>query len=550
MANNTEVFNDVKEQQQKADTQNLKTDVTKEPTPALDKWAESVFPSDMDADSAEYLSRFGLHNPEDIRNFLLSSEGQTVRTKIAAHVALEHAYMEEQRMQIQEDIAAQHRLKAILFLWFAEKEADASEKLKGWIEEQNSKAIKNAKEPEATTRLSQRDQDLTTAITSYNKAIESNIERGELLKNEEKELKKQLETLDKQEKVLTAKHLAYDRNINEFDTAVDMSCKTPDSTSLVIEHWTREANLQSQEVIEKLDAGDEEGARTSLNELNALNLKIASLKDLHAQQLKKHDYVNDEGQPCSAKEAQFVVKPGQKIVKDEEGKHHLINLAPGQDLDQEWNRIKEDPVAKTQTHQNFENSKQELMSVKKVVHHHKNLETAAHNEQVTDTKTKIKENQAEQVQVENQITLLQSARANAQTQLNQPNLGTGAPSPKPMPSSSVSGHANVSQVAHTHRSSSFKDEVLHLKGQQTSSQDLYNLANNISDPDKREEANTFLKENVGKATMTPLNPTVMATVLRNMPILSLNPNNPSVTNEPNSKDQEKAASTNPNAANQ
>lgn len=75
------------------------------------------------------LSQFGLHNPEDIKIFLLSPAGETVTHEIGAELSHERAIEEERQLQIQEEITMEERRRGFLFHWLLAEEAEA-QKLK------------------------------------------------------------------------------------------------------------------------------------------------------------------------------------------------------------------------------------------------------------------------------------------------------------------------------------------------------------------------------------------------------------------------------------
>lgn len=85
------------------------------------------------------------------------------------------------------------------------------------------------------------------------------------------------------------------------------------------------------------------------------------------------------------------------------------------------------------------------MTVKKLVHHNKGLETTIHKERIEDTKQQLEDNGKEKIEIANNISKLQSTVGVALNQLNQPTLDTESPvltpsggstnsSPKPTPS--------------------------------------------------------------------------------------------------------------------
>ncbi|MBI2786067.1 MAG: hypothetical protein HYX60_07095, partial [Legionella longbeachae] len=90
------------------------------------------------------LSIFGLHNPGDIKTFLLTPAGATIKYKIGLEKAAEKAREEERKLQIQEHIIEEQR-KILLFHWLlSEEEKEAQAAQEELILLQNEQAIKNS----------------------------------------------------------------------------------------------------------------------------------------------------------------------------------------------------------------------------------------------------------------------------------------------------------------------------------------------------------------------------------------------------------------------
>lgn len=100
--------------------------------PEADHWLDEAIKSqplyfaepsdkDLDPDSPINLSRFGLHNATQVKAFLSTSAGESLKTEIKAQVALDEAIEEQQMFELREHENLMHRLKAHLLLWFIEK---------------------------------------------------------------------------------------------------------------------------------------------------------------------------------------------------------------------------------------------------------------------------------------------------------------------------------------------------------------------------------------------------------------------------------------------
>lgn len=222
--------------------------------------------------------------------------------------------------------------------------------------------------------------------------------------------------------------------------------------SLQMEKQLEEIN----DLISSPDPKDNEKATKMLHQHNGLNLKLANLHDMLSVHRKEKSFVNDKGEEVSSlSDAHYVIGKDQQLfdiggtlypihkeqkVLEKDGKFYLLKQ------DENWESIKESPEKQKQAEHAFDKLKYETpMTVKKLVHHNKGLETTFHKEQVEQTKQELKVNEHEKMEISNSISKLQSTISIAQSQLNQPDLNqesvTLAPSggstklsPKPGPS--------------------------------------------------------------------------------------------------------------------
>lgn len=184
----------------------------------------------------------------------------------------------------------------------------------------------------------------------------------------------------------------------------------------------------------------------------------------------------------------------------ENGKVYL--LKPGQD----WDTVKDNPAMKENAHsyakESFQRARQDIMTVKNVIGHHKGLENDIHGRRIQATHDLIKANAAEKELAANQIRLLQSAQADARAALRpqpQPNPAmtnmaptmqlkptvtptvtkTSAPSPSPRPAPTI-------QV--------FKEHVEKLRRASSITQaDLMNLTNEMPGAANQANARQYIE---------------------------------------------------------
>lgn len=198
----------------------------------------------------------------------------------------------------------------------------------------------------------------------------------------------------------------------------------------------------SQHVFDELDKGNEKEARKILNEQNALNLQLASLKDIKSKLGNEKVFfdadLNSEG--VTYDKALFALPKEQapSLVKHD-GKYYLLNKG------EKWDDVKNDPAKLEEAQARFEKAKPEIMSVKNVVQHVKKQEVELNTTRKEETHSKIAVNKAEQLMVNNQITSMQAARVNAQLALtNAPALTMHPPQSTLTPGSNNFGLDSVS----------------------------------------------------------------------------------------------------------
>ncbi|KTD72920.1 hypothetical protein [Legionella tucsonensis] len=289
------------------------------------------------------LSHFGLHNPEDIKIFLLSPAGETLTHEIGAELALDRAIEEERQLQIQEEITMQERRRGLLFHWLLEEEAEAQKAQNELIQMQEDKILKNDQvspkspplEPKSGTK---------EAIKNYTEAIEK-------LQQDIKTLEQREEKLKTERAMLTEKHGTYNKGLEEFNAA-QFEAQSEKQITEQIEELQKEADLISDKMMQP-GLKDEDIYRLG-NELNTVGLKIASLEDILAAKRQNKDpekvyadingNVKDSaGKDITKEDAAFVLSKDQKIEKDKDGNYYLLqreqelkNMAPEEIAQAKW----------------------------------------------------------------------------------------------------------------------------------------------------------------------------------------------------------------------
>lgn len=161
--------------------------------------------------------------------------------------------------------------------------------------------------------------------------------------------------------------------------------------------------------------------------------KVTSLNDAH--------YVIGKDQQLFNLGGKFYPIHKEQKILEKDGKFYL--LKQGED----WESIKDSPEKQKKAEHDFHKLQYETpMTVKKLVHHNKGLETTIHKERIEETKQQLEDNGKEKIEIANNISKLQSTVGTALNELNQSNinqesvtltpLGGGGTtlSPKPGPS--------------------------------------------------------------------------------------------------------------------
>ncbi|MDP3267732.1 MAG: hypothetical protein Q8M40_01655 [Legionella sp.] len=445
----------------------IKEEKMESPANSLDQWAKSIFEperNNLDAPTTAELSRFGLKTPQDVIRFLRSPAGETVIAEMGAQLAEEKALEKRQQLMHLEHSLLIHRLLALLFLWYLNKETHASEQIRDLIQQQNQRAIENAGS-QPSSRPSSNDNRVTLreTIANYERALQAVDTRRAALQQEQEELKKEESRLTEQGKSLEEKYDTFEEAINDFEQPEEEEL-TEVEIDERISKLTEEMNAQ----VEKLFEIEEENAETLAfkNAHNALNLKLANYHDRKAVMNGEKIYVDEEGQMVTSfkkaafifnikqkdetivriKDDMFLLKSGQdsnlinsnpglakrqyemarqnttKVIKEND---KLYLLKPGQD----WNSVKESLELMHQAQKEYEHTKQDLMTVKKIIHYHKDAEHSMHDEKVVTVRSKVANNIEELRSLDNHRIVLESNIATANALLNSPQLSQTIPKP-------------------------------------------------------------------------------------------------------------------------
>lgn len=472
------------------------------------QWLESAIKK---KDIIDNISRFGFKNPGDLKVFLLSPAGQTLKANLNAQLALENAIQKQQQFQRQEEIKKHAFLKINLMLWLIGKQTLAESKSR--FDELNAQPVNQTK----TSSSANNDKQLQQDFARYDSAIGQFEEEYSRLVTNEETLSNRLSSLEQQQTALETKYEFYNESLASFEQlSAEHESLSSDNLDNLIKSMEDKISTQTEEITELLDSGnlaDEENARQLLTEQNALNMQLASLYDLRSAQKGDKVFFNAQGeQVTSQKDAQFVVSKGLKVV-EKDGKHYLLKS------DQNIDQLSNEEQIKAQS--DFKNTHHELMSVKKAVKHTHELEKSFVVTQIAGVKAEQDQNRSEQTELQNQIKLMQSVRAT----MTQP--GADMQSPKPMPSpskksGSISGFISYIQSISTTQKLT-KNDLLNQAN-------TYEKDNNLNPGGITQRLRSSMPAQLNDLrNRSPIPQVLMQSLLQNMARYGANPNKHNVT---------------------
>lgn len=487
------------------------------PSQTLEQWAQAITSTtDSEGSPTVNLSRFGLKNANDVMQFLKSPAGESIVAEIGAEIALKDAIQQQQQFEQQQQQALMSRVQALMFLWYLDEKSDAEAQIRDIIISDNQKAIERGAS-KTGEQLNPHDQhSVYSTINTYDQAIKVAYQKHEQLSNEELALADEEDQVIAQGEELNEKYAHYQHTLETF--ALSMQDGEEHDEHIIarqLQTVTQELDKQVDKINQIIEIDDE--ATQLLEHQHALHMVAGTLHDMLAVNKGDKYYANAEGEPVkSFKEADFVLNKVQKIVKDNNGKHYLLNK------NQDWNTVKDNPELLKQAEKSYDHSKQDMMSVRKVIDHNKNLEFVMHNERMQYVQNKVSANRTQQLDLENQIGVLQSARANLLTQApaNATNLTKmpDAVGNMPTPTPTVSAASSPAPRPRTNPTTTFFRERLQaLKDTDNISRhDLRALANQAP-AENRQAARLYIQNELANIPRrAPIPYQTMQTMLKNL----------------------------------
>jgi effector protein LidA len=289
------------------------------------------------------LTKFGLKSSAQVIQFLHSPSGKITLSKIKTQLAIKKALEEELILQNLEQQLMRMLFRVFMFLMFFSKKSNASAQLRELTLQLNERNIKRARgEPrEDEKSIIDRKRAFEEAMMLYQEAIEhalENIKEGEVLDV-------QMSKLLREGQQIEDKYAVWESSLADFLISVG---EAGDLTQLEIEERISslaEDEIRLTDLLAKPKFANTERFK---NEKKDIQSKIITLKDMLAVHLGLKLFVDAEGNPVqSIQQAALIITKEQRIIKDN-GKFYLLN--PGQ----EWNSVKNDPVAKQKASDQFD----------------------------------------------------------------------------------------------------------------------------------------------------------------------------------------------------
>lgn len=401
--------------------------------------------------AANFVSRFGFKNPQDLITFLKSPAGESTKAIIGETLNEENALEEELQRLYQERAAMKQRLIAFLIAGYLHRKEAKAHQLYDRIQEEIDKLLHHD-DHHAEAENEPEHLHLEQMLEAHDQDIE---ELEQVLKQEQsylEALEAEKASLDQISRDMQYKYDSYESHIDEIHHFLNEQADTDDSDTLStlnpailhekIHALSEHIEKASDKVAELLEAGFEDEARRHLQQSNAKNLQIAMLKDMLAVATGERVLCRLDGEPVqSLAQADLILPKDKKVVKEGD-KHYLLNH------DQKLDDISHEE--KESAHQAFIKMKPDMMSVRKQIQHNRDLEEKAHHQQQSSLSQHRRSLQSEIRTLSNQIKQVQAVRAQVHASLKE-EVGATAPVPShlspltctPTPTPTANGSVNT-----------------------------------------------------------------------------------------------------------
>ncbi|KTC65768.1 coiled coil protein [Legionella adelaidensis] len=393
-----------------------------------------------------FVSRFGLKDSNDVLTFLKSPAGESTVSLIEHELALQAEQEEERQFELREAEARDRRIRAFLLMGLLyDKKAEAKDLLSR-IQEQIDKFIHEldedkAKENKKLIDSYDRESLLNKQFEAYHEASGALEAKLNAKLSEAEKLEKELAHWDKQNQAMNVKYNAYHDHLDTLHAELSEFGDLSNETGLEkinvrsiedkILGLSKQLDADAAEISRLLESENEEdllAARELLNQSNARNLQLGTLKDMLDVVNKKSYLVKADGSTASNfAEAEFILPKSKKIIKDGD-QYYLV------DASKDLKDIQADENLKNQAAKAFQQAKHDLMNVKSLVSKNYHLEKTDHNQTKTNLSERSEKMQQEIDLLAKQLTAVQAARAQASEMIKQGSRANENPAPTLTPS--------------------------------------------------------------------------------------------------------------------
>jgi effector protein LidA len=407
--------------------------------------------------ATQFISRFGFQKPKDLITFLNSPEGDVTLSQIGAQLA-DIANFEENRMfEYYEEEARHQRVMTNLMLYMIYKKDKQELVIKELLQDAIDKLIHKNDTPDTDPSEEISYVDDENLISYYNRANQVMKDHlDEKLKLSE-ELKAEIQALEKQEEVLGLKYNSFNEHIGEVENIskfLDLATNEEPTIEKIKDKITQlqnEMRALTKKIQSDLENGDEDSARENLQYSNALNLQTTMLKDMISVIEEKSILFNQGGEETKKFEDAHFIIPADKVEKFKQkmeskklvkskGEYFLID----KDQNLEDNSVDRAAAyeAGQRAFQDLELHPEEIMNVKNLIKHNKELEQNNHAHKKANVLERSQELTDEISIITDQLSELHKARLHAEavsrqslttTATNKPSATSTPPSKKMTP---------------------------------------------------------------------------------------------------------------------
>lgn len=378
------IFSSQNQEEPKHDPLSSKTEEKPNPTLTSSENTQEPKPTPID------LSYFGLKNPDDIKIFLLSPAGASIKDEIAAELSFNEALQEERLLEIQEELIKKEEQRALFFQWLLKDKEEAKEAEEELFELQQE-IIHEREVYVPSTSPAPPAENFDDLRDFYQRDMEH-------LNQDQQSLSEQWEELLNEAELLNEKYNAYEEALDELDQLADTFENNPENENSLedLNHEIDQIGQQEKDIDEKLNQEPSEEEKHQLgNQIKLLQLKKASLQEIHAVKKGEKKFVDAEGKSegVTSRNAAFLLSKDQEL-KNEKGEHFLLEKG------QKWEEINDSDKAKAK--QNFDHSKNELKLVRNHVQDEKKREIDSHI-------ARVAANKVERLTINNRMSLISRA---------------------------------------------------------------------------------------------------------------------------------------------